>query len=72
MDLINYINSVVDINKLLKFIDTLCFEQKSLSTIEYDNTNKIYYINLDMKYFDVIEDYLNNGKLNKELLYAIA
>ena len=60
-----------DFTELLKkneLLDNLV-EQRSISTIEYDSKNKTFNINLNMKYLDVIEDYLKHGKkINRKLL----
>ncbi len=63
--------NVNDFNKLLKkcnLFDSL-INNEYLKNIHYYKPNKIFYIDVKMKYYDVIEDYLKNGKkINKELV----
>ncbi len=43
------------------------FKNQLLKNIYYYEQNHSFYINLKMKYLDVIEDYLRNGKINPKL-----
>ena len=70
-----YVNDVIceEFNDELRknnLIDGL-FKNQLLKDIKYSNLFHVYNINLNMKYSDVIEDYLKNGKkINKELIEA--
>ena len=59
-----------DFNRMLK--EHKCFnapfENELLKNIQYYDQTNSFYINLKLKYYDVIEDYLKNGKINRELL----
>ena len=63
--------NVKEINELLKkkkLMNSL-FEAQLLKDIHYDKEGNSFYINLNMKFVDVIEDYLkNNHKFNSEVL----
>ena len=63
--------NVKEINDLLKkkkLMNSL-FEAQLLKDIHYDKEGNSFYINLNMKFVDVIEDYLkNNHKFNSEVL----
>ena len=63
--------NVNDFNKLLKKCNLFnsLFDNEYLKDIHYYKQSHIFYINLSMKYIDVIEDYLKNGKkANKDLV----
>ena len=54
--------------KKKKLMNSL-FEAQLLKDIHYDKEGNSFYINLNMKFVDVIEDYLkNNHKFNSEVL----
>ena len=58
-------------NKILKKRQLFnpLFDNEYLKDIHYYKQSHIFYINLSMKYIDVIEDYLKNGKkANKDLV----
>ncbi len=59
-------------NDLLKTnnIFNVYFENEYIKNIKLDQQNESFYINLNMKFFDVIVDCLKNGKINKELIEA--
>ena len=63
--------NVNDFNILLKkykLFDSL-FNNEYLNNIHYYKPNNTFYIDVKMKYCDVIEDYLKNGKkINEELV----
>ena len=63
--------NVNDFNILLKkykLFDSH-FNNECLKNIHYYKPNNTFYINMKVKYYDVIEDYLKNGKMiNKELI----
>ena len=63
--------NIKEINELLKkkkLMNSL-FEAQLLKDIHYDKEGNSFYINLNMKFVDVIEDYLkNNDTLNSEVL----
>ena len=45
------------------------FDNECLKNIQYYKENNTFFINLNMKYLDVIEDYLKNGKMiNREMI----
>ena len=61
----NTFNSLL---KRYKLFDSL-FNNEYLKNIHYYKPNNIFYINVKLKYCDVIEDYLKNGKkINKEIV----
>ena len=67
--MVNGMNAI-DLNYLLKknkLFDQV-FANQVLRDIRYFEENNIIYINLEMKYLDVIEDYLRNGKFNFKLI----
>ena len=60
-----------EFNSLLikfKLLDSL-FNNELLKNIQYDNQKNVFSMNYNMKYFNLIKDYLNNGKkINKKLV----
>ncbi len=63
--------NINDFNILLKKYNLFDFRfnNECLKNIHYYKQNNTFYINVSMKYYDVIEDYLKNGKkLNEELI----
>ena len=60
-----------DFNMLLQRynLTDLSYKNEPLKNIQYDEQTHLFYINLNMKFMNVIEDYMMNGKLiNKELI----
>ena len=59
-----------DFNELLKknnYFDANLLNG-SLKSIHFDKQNNKFFVNMQLKYYDVIEDYLKNGQKNKELV----
>ena len=57
-------------NDLLKTnnIFNVYFENEYIKNIKFDQQIESYFINLNMKFYDVIIDYLKNEKINKNLV----
>ena len=63
--------NVNDFNRLLKRCNlfNFVFNNEYLKNIQYYKPDNLFYIDMKMKYYDVIEDYLKNGKkINKKLI----
>ena len=64
-------DNATDFNTLLMKYDLFnsVFDNECLKNIQYYKENNTFFINLNMKYLDVIEDYLKNGKrINERLI----
>ncbi len=60
-----------DFNMLLKKYNcfNIHFDNQYVKNIQYNNRMNLFYINMNMKYYDVIKDFLKNGKkMKKELV----
>ena len=60
----NYFNRMLKEHKCFN----VPFENELLKNIQYYDQTNSFYINLKLKYYDVIEDYLKNGKIDRESL----
>ena len=63
----NYSEKFNDLLKKNNYFNA-CFENEYIKNIKFDQQIESYFINLNMKFYDVIIDYLKNEKINKNLV----